>query len=103
MYDERIDNYVTGKMSEEERLLFERELAGNPNLQEEVSLQQDIVRAIRMRAAKEHLQRVEQDIQAQIRRRKIFRIVFVSSFAAAACLPNTRASSSEFDASLLLP
>lgn len=86
MYDERIDNYVTGKMSEEDRLLFERELAGNPNLQEEVSLQQDIVRAIRMRAAKEHLQRVEQNVQAQIRRRKIFRIVSVSSFAAAACL-----------------
>ncbi|WP_148467970.1 hypothetical protein [Alistipes sp.] len=87
MFDERIDKYVTGKMSEEERLLFERELAGNPGLQEEVSLQRDIVRAIRMKAAKEHLQRVEHGIQARTRRRKIFRIVInVSSFAAAACL-----------------
>lgn len=87
MFDERIDKYVTGKMTEEECLLFERELASNPDLQKEVSLQQDIVRAIRMKAAKEHLQRVEHDIQARTRRRKIFRIAInVSSFAAAACI-----------------
>ncbi len=87
MFDERIDKYVTGKMTEEERLLFERELASNPDLQKEVSLQQDIVRAIRMKAAKEHLQRVEHDIQARTRRRKIFRIAInMSSFAAAACI-----------------
>ncbi len=86
MFDERIDKYVTGRMSEEERLLFEQELTSNPGLQEETALQRDIVRAIRMKAAKEHLQRLEHDIQARTRRRKIFRIVNVSSFAVAACL-----------------
>lgn len=85
MKDERIDDYVTGKMSEAERAGFERELAGNQELRSEVMLHQDIVRAIRMKAAKEHLQLVERDIRARVRRRNIFAIR-ISSIAVAACL-----------------
>lgn len=85
MKDERIDDYVTGKMSEADRLSFERELADNQELHSEVLLHQDIVRAIRMKAAKEHLQQVEQDIRTRTRRRNVFAIR-ISSIAVAACL-----------------
>lgn len=87
MKQDIIDNYILGKMSDEERLAFEQEMSQNKNLQEEVTLQRDIVRAIRLRAAKEHLQAVEREIQAKERRRQVF-IVKLSNVArlVAACL-----------------
>ena len=85
MKDERIDKYISGEMSEEERFSFERELTSDTELQTEIALQRDIVRAVRMKAAKEHLQQVERTIQADKRRRNVFVLRF-SSFAAAACL-----------------
>ena len=87
MKQDRIDNYILGKMSDEERLAFEQEMSQNKNLQEEVALQRDIVRAIRLKAAKEHLQAVEREIQAKERRRQVF-IVTLSNIAraVAACL-----------------
>lgn len=85
MKDERIDKYISGEMSEEERFSFERELTSNTELQTEIALQRDIVRAVRMKAAKEHLQQVERTIQTAKRRRNVFVLRF-SSFAAAACL-----------------
>jgi hypothetical protein len=74
-------------MSNEERLAFEQEMSQDKNLQEEVALQRDIVRAIRLKAAKEHLQAVEREIQAKERRRQVF-IVKLSNVArlVAACL-----------------
>lgn len=82
-----IDNYILGKMSDEERLAFEQEMSQDKSLQEEVALQRDIVRAIRLKAAKEHLQAVEREIQAKERRRQVF-IVTLSNIAraVAACL-----------------
>ena len=85
MKQDRIDNYILGEMSNEERLAFEQEMAQDTSLNEEVVLQQEIVRAIRMKAAKEHLQKIEREIQAKERRRKVFAIRF-SSVAIAACL-----------------
>lgn len=87
MKQDRIDNYILGEMSNEERLAFEQEMSQDKNLQEEVALQRDIVRAIRLKAAKEHLQAVEREIQAKERRRQVF-IVKLSNVArlVAACL-----------------
>lgn len=73
MKQERIDNYVMGKMSAEERNSFEQEIANDAELQAEVALHRDVVRAIRMKAAKEHLQKVERQIRAEENRRKVFK------------------------------
>lgn len=85
MKQERIDNYVMSKMSAEERNSFEQEIANDGELQVEVALHRDVVRAIRMKAAKEHLQKVERQIRAEERRRKVFKQL-ASVIALAACL-----------------
>ena len=85
MKQERIDNYVMSKMSAEERNSFEQEIANDAELQAEVALHRDIVRAIRMKAAKEHLQKVERQIRAEERRRKVFKQL-APVIALAACL-----------------
>lgn len=85
MKEERIDNYVMGKMSAEERIFFEQEIANDAELQAEVALHRDVVRAIRMKAAKEHLQKVERQIRAEERRRKVFKRL-APVIALAACL-----------------
>ena len=85
MKQEHIDNYVMGKMSAEERIFFEQEIANDAELQAEVALHRDVVRAIRMKAAKEHLQNVERQIRAEERRRKVFKRL-VPVIALAACL-----------------
>ena len=85
MKQERIDNYVMSKMSAEERNSFEQEIANDAELQAEVALHRDVVRAIRMKAAKEHLQKVERQIRAEENRRKVFTIR-IAAVALAACL-----------------
>ena len=85
MKQERIDNYVMSKMSAEERNSFEQEIANDAELQAEVALHRDVVRAIRMKAAKEHLQKVERQIRAEENRRKVFTIR-IAAAALAACL-----------------
>lgn len=85
MKQERIDNYVMSKMSAEERNSFEQEIANDAELQAEVALHRDVVRAIRMKAAKEHLQKVERQIRAEENRRKVFKR-FAPVIALAACL-----------------
>ena len=85
MKQERIDNYVMSKMSAEERNSFEQEIANDAELQAEVALHRDVVRAIRMKAAKEHLQKVERQIRAEERRRNVFKRL-APVIALAACL-----------------
>lgn len=75
MKEERIDNYVMGKMTADERLSFEQEMAADVALQKEVALHREIVQAIRMKAAKVHLQKVERQIRADERRDKIFGVI----------------------------
>lgn len=85
---ERIDNYILGRMSNEERQTFEKEMSVNSELQEKVALHQDIVRAMRIERDKEYLQSLERDIKMQEmteRRRRTF-AMRISSIAAAACL-----------------
>lgn len=92
MTDERIDNYVTGRMSDEERLAFEREIESDAALREEVSLHRDIVRAVRMKGAKQFLQSIEQEIRAEeqaaeaVRHHRTQVVRLVSYVAMAACL-----------------
>ena len=84
---DRVEDYLMGKMSDEERLTFEKELGIDAGLKGAVDLHRDIVRAIRMKAAKEHLQKVEHDIQIKERRRKIFTLShYISIGAIAACI-----------------
>lgn len=85
MKEERIDYYVMGKMTADERLSFEQEMAADVALQKEVALHREIVQAIRMKAAKEHLQKVERQIRAEENRRKVFTIR-IAAAALAACL-----------------
>lgn len=85
MKEERIDNYVMGKMTADERLSFEQEMAADVALQKEVALHCEIVQAIRMKAAKEHLQKVERQIRAEENRRKVFKRL-VPVITLAACL-----------------
>lgn len=85
---ERIDNYILGRMSNEERQAFEKEMSVNSELQEKVALHRDIVRAMRIEMDKEYLQSLERDIKMQKmteRRRRTF-AMRISSIAAAACL-----------------
>lgn len=92
MTDERIDNYVMGRMLDEERLAFEREIEVDAALREEVSLHRDIVRAVRMKGAKQFLQGVEQEIRAEeqaaeaARHRQTQVVRLISYVAMAACL-----------------
>ena len=85
---ERIDNYILGRMSNEERQAFEKEMSVNSELQEKVALHRDIVRAMRIERDKEYLQSLERDIKMQEmteRRRRTF-AMRISSIAVAACL-----------------
>ena len=85
---DRIDNYILGRMSNEERQAFEKEMSVNSELQEKVALHRDIVRAMRIERDKEYLQSLERDIKMQkmaARRRRTF-AMRISSIAAAACL-----------------
>lgn len=86
--EDRIDNYILGRMSNEERQAFEKEISVNSELQEKVALHRDIVRAMRIERDKEYLQSLEHNIKVQEmteRRRRTF-AMRISSIAVAACL-----------------
>lgn len=86
--EDRIDNYILGRMSNEERQAFEKEISVNSELQEKVALHRDIVRAMRIEGDKEYLQSLEHNIKVQEmteRRRRTF-AMRISSIAVAACL-----------------
>ena len=80
MKDERIDNYVMGRMSDEELFSFEQELLNNSELQQEVALHQELVLAIQMKGAKAYAR------QERSRHRRMFIWRISTSFAVAACL-----------------
>lgn len=81
MKDERIDNYVMGRMSDEELFSFEQELLNNSELQQEVALHQELVLAIQMKGAKAYARKKR---SSRHHRMLIWRIS--TSFAVAACL-----------------
>ena len=86
--EERIDNYILGRMSNEERQAFEKEISVNTELQEKVALHRDIVRAMRIESDKEYLQSLERDIKMQkmTERRRRTCAMRISSIVVAACL-----------------
>lgn len=86
MKDERIDNYILGRMSDEERIVFENEMLDDLDLKEEVDLRKDIVRALHMERDKKILQSIERNIQAKERRHTAFSIQKIGAVAAAACV-----------------
>ena len=72
--NDRIDLYLTDRMPASERASFEREMAEDSALAQEVALQRELVRAIQSKGAKEYLQQVEKNIQRREKRFRIFKI-----------------------------
>lgn len=62
--NDRIDLYLTDRMPASERASFEREMAEDSALAQEVALQRELVRAIQSKGAKEYLQQVEKIFSA---------------------------------------
>lgn len=62
--NDRIDLYLTDRMSASERASFEREMTEDSALAQEVALQRELVRAIQSKGAKEYLQQVEKIFSA---------------------------------------
>ena len=53
--EERIDNYLLGRMTEAERSAFEQEIERNPDLREEYECQKEVAHAVQKVAMKEFL------------------------------------------------
>lgn len=83
--NDRIDLYLTDRMPASERASFEREMAEDSALAQEVALQRELVRAIQSKGVKEYLQQVEKNIQRRGKRFRQFKI-YAPAIAAAACL-----------------
>lgn len=80
MKDERIDRYIMGGMSDDERHSFEQMLITDPELQKEVALHQEIVLSVQMKGAKVYARKEHN------RRRRLMIIRTSSYFAIAASL-----------------
>ena len=78
---EKIDRYVLGQMSEEEKVAFEAVLSSDPELKHEYELQREIILATQRLHFKRHLQNIEQ--QARLKRKRMIRTVSTLSIAAA--------------------
>ena len=78
---EKIDRYVLGQMSEEEKVAFEAVLSADPELKHEYELQREIILATQRLHFKRHLQNIEQ--QARLKRKRMIRTVSTWSIAAA--------------------
>ena len=78
---EKIDRYVLGQMSEEEKAAFEAVLSSDPELKHEYELQREIILATQRLHFKRHLQNIEQ--QARLKRKRMIRTVSTWSIAAA--------------------
>lgn len=78
---EKIDRYILGQMSDEEKSAFETELSSNPELKHEYELQREIILATQRVHFKRHLQNIDQ--QARLKRRKMIRTASSWSIAAA--------------------
>lgn len=85
---EKIDAYLSNRMSSEEKKEFERLLSADAEssdigtLREEMELQKDMIMAIRERGLREQLQ--EQEKQMRTRRAKTQRIIRLSGWSAGA-------------------
>lgn len=78
---EKIDRYVLGQMSEEEKTAFEAKLSSDSELKHEYELQREIILATQRLHLKRHLQNIEQ--QARLKRKRMIRTISTWSIAAA--------------------
>lgn len=78
---EKIDRYILGQMSEEEKTAFEVELSSDSELKHEYELQREIILATQRLHFKRYLQNIEQ--QARLKRKRMIRTVSTWSIAAA--------------------
>lgn len=78
---EKIDRYVLGEMSEEEKTAFEAKLSSDSELKHEYELQREIILATQRLHLKRHLQNIEQ--QARLKRKRMIRTISTWSIAAA--------------------
>lgn len=78
---EKIDRYVLGQMSEEEKTAFEAKLSSDSELKHEYELQREIILATQRLHLKRHLQNIEQ--QARLKRKRKIRTISTWSIAAA--------------------
>lgn len=83
--DELIDRYLSGKMTDSEKVEFEMQISQNPQLKEEVDLHNRIVDAIKAKNVKRILQYTEQNMRHTKSKRNLF-IGTISTVAAAACI-----------------
>lgn len=78
---EKIDRYILGQMSEEDKTAFEAELSADSELKYEYEVQREIILATQRLHFKRHLQNIEK--QARQKRRKMIRTISSWSIAAA--------------------
>lgn len=78
---EKIDRYILGQMSDDEKTAFEVELSSDSDLKHEYELQREIILATQRLHFKRHLQNIEQ--QARLKRKRMIRTLSTWSIAAA--------------------
>lgn len=78
---EKIDRYILGQMSLEEKAIFEAELSSDTELKHEYELQREIILATQRLHFKRHLQNIEH--QARLKRKRMIRTISTWSIAAA--------------------
>lgn len=78
---DKIDNYIMGRMSQDEAAAFEQQMHKDSSLAQSVERQQEIAQAIRRKGAKGLLKETE----AKVRRKKAFKI-YLPTLAVAASL-----------------
>ena len=79
---EKIDRYILGQMSLEEKAIFETELSADPELRHEYEMQREIILAAQRVHFRHHLK----DIELQVRLRRKTTIKTVTSWSIAAAI-----------------
>ena len=77
---DKIDRYILNQMKEDERNQFEQELVSNPELNNELILQKEIVLATQRLHLKHHLKNIE--CQAREKRKRTIKRTYLWSIAA---------------------
>src|SRR6056297_1951036 len=61
---ERIESYLSGEMADSEKSAFEREMAQDTALREEVAIQRELIQAVELGALEETLLEIEKEMQS---------------------------------------
>lgn len=82
LLEEKIDRYLNGSMTDEEKAAFNSKMAKDSELREEVELQRSIIKAVRKEQLGKIIQKEEKRISKQKSIRKL--VISIGSFALAA-------------------